>query len=162
MCKSFITRSHLTLKTILRSTIPVALPTRCRASVLLRAPAPGRLATRRFSSSARILLPVTFAPASTSYQSISQCPKPSCPCAATPILTEPIDYTANIRESAPAVTQHIVICTGQSDWNSRIEEASEDDGSGQEVRLVKALKARSGRKWISFSVCLQLLGGESN
>jgi len=87
---------------------------------------------REYSLSKRLGAPVTFTkPSLTPYQSVPSCPEPTCECAATPSLREPIDRQANIRESAPGYVHHVVISTGKSDWSSRIEDEGKLD---REVR----------------------------
>ncbi|KAL5332349.1 Sucrase/ferredoxin-like-domain-containing protein [Aspergillus crustosus] len=74
----------------------------------------------------------------------SACPDPSCSCPPAPIMPEglPLDHDHPLNGTMAAYAQQIVICTGQKDWTSRIE----DDGKGQSWgELVRGLKSLMGR-----------------
>ncbi|RMJ26847.1 hypothetical protein PHISP_02280 [Aspergillus sp. HF37] len=63
------------------------------------------------------------------------CPEFSCSCP-TPAMPEgsPIDYEQPLNGTMAAYAQQMVICTGQRDWASRIENDGENTGWGELVR----------------------------
>ncbi|KAL2815894.1 Sucrase/ferredoxin-like-domain-containing protein [Aspergillus granulosus] len=72
------------------------------------------------------------------------CPNPNCSYPATPSIPEglPLDNDHPLNGTMAAYAQQIVVCTGQRDWTSRIE----DDGKGQSWgSLVRGLKGLMGR-----------------
>ncbi|KAE8145311.1 sucrase/ferredoxin-like family protein Fmi1 [Aspergillus avenaceus] len=75
------------------------------------------------------------------------CPEPSCSCPPTPPMPEglPIDYEQPLNGTMAAYAQQIVICTGQRDWTSRIEDDGQHHTWGQLVRGLKQLLGRGGR-----------------
>jgi hypothetical protein len=74
------------------------------------------------------------------------CPESSCSCP-TPAMPEgsPIDYEQPLNGTMAAYAQQMVICTGQRDWASRIENDGENTGWGELVRGLKRLLGRGGR-----------------
>lgn len=67
----------------------------------------------------------------------------------------PIDYEQPLNGTMAAYAQQLLICTGQRDWTSRIE----DDGKGEgEVwgDLARGLKKSMGRGGRYADVCLSL------
>lgn len=74
------------------------------------------------------------------------CPEPSCNCPPTPALPEglPIDHEQALNGTMAAYAQQLLICTGQPDWTSRIEEDGENKGWGNLVRGLKSLLGRGG------------------
>ncbi|OJJ43743.1 hypothetical protein ASPZODRAFT_102456 [Penicilliopsis zonata CBS 506.65] len=75
------------------------------------------------------------------------CPEPSCTCPPTPALPEglPIDHDQPLNGTMAAYTQQILVCTGQKDWTSRIENDGENQGWGELVRGLKRLMGRGGK-----------------
>ena len=69
------------------------------------------------------------------------CPAPSCPCAAAPPGLD-IDHSSRLIFTMTAYAEHVVVCTGVSDWASRIEEA--DGATGEFVRGVKGVVGKGG------------------
>lgn len=57
----------------------------------------------------------------------------------------PIDYEQPLNGTMAAYAQQMVICTGQRDWASRIENDGENTGWGELVRGLKRLLGRGGR-----------------
>ena len=83
---------------------------------------------------------------------VKSCPDPSCNCPPTPHMPEglPIDHDQPLNGTMAAYTQQILICTGQKDWTSRIE----DDGHGHAWgSLVRGLKRLMGRGGPYLDVC---------
>lgn len=74
------------------------------------------------------------------------CPEPSCNCPPTPALPEglPIDHEQALNGTMVAYAQQLLICTGQPDWTSRIENDGENKGWGNLVRGLKSLLGRGG------------------
>lgn len=75
------------------------------------------------------------------------CPEPSCSCPPTPPMPEglPIDYDQALNGTMVAYAQQLVICTGQSNWTSRIEDDGEGRGWGELARGLRQLLGRGGR-----------------
>lgn len=74
------------------------------------------------------------------------CPEPSCNCPPTPALPEdlPIDHEQALNGTMAAYAQQLLVCTGQPDWTSRIEDDGENTGWGNLVRGLKSLLGRGG------------------
>lgn len=74
------------------------------------------------------------------------CPEPSCNCPPTPAMPEglPIDHEQALNGTMAAYAQQVLVCTGQSDWTSRIEDDGENKGWGNLVRGLKSLLGRGG------------------
>ncbi|KAB8267679.1 sucrase/ferredoxin-like family protein Fmi1 [Aspergillus minisclerotigenes] len=75
------------------------------------------------------------------------CPEPSCSCPTTPPMPNglPIDYNQPLNGTMAAYAQQILICTGQRDWTSRIEDDGKHHTWGHLVRGLKRLLGRGGR-----------------
>ena len=75
------------------------------------------------------------------------CPEPSCNCPPTPALPEglPIDHEQALNGTMAAYAQQLLICTGQRDWTSRIEEDGQGQSWGEMVRGLKSLLGRGGK-----------------
>lgn len=75
------------------------------------------------------------------------CPEPSCSCSPTPPMPEglEIDYAQPLNGTMAAYTQQLLICTGQSDWTSRIEDDGQGTGWGALSRGCKKLLGRGGK-----------------
>ncbi|KAJ5669196.1 hypothetical protein N7462_010266 [Penicillium macrosclerotiorum] len=74
------------------------------------------------------------------------CPEPTCTCPATPDMPEglPIDHDQALNGTMAAYAQQLLICTGQRDWTSRIENDGEKQAWGDLVRGLKRLMGRGG------------------
>lgn len=74
------------------------------------------------------------------------CPEPSCNCPPSPALPEglPIDHEQALNGTMAAYAQQLLVCTGQPDWTSRIENDGENKGWGNLVRGLKKLLGRGG------------------
>ena len=81
--------------------------------------------------------------------SIAKCPSPTCPCATTPENLD-IDHEQPLAGKVPLYDQHLILCTGKTDWTSRIE----DDEGGS---LIKGLKQYIAREY-SQQVCIEAPG----
>ncbi|KAH3008444.1 hypothetical protein KXW60_002081 [Aspergillus fumigatus] len=57
----------------------------------------------------------------------------------------PIDFDQPLNGTMAAYTQQVVICTGQRDWESRIEDDGKGQSWGELVRGLKKLMGRGGR-----------------
>ncbi|KAF7184507.1 hypothetical protein CNMCM7691_005575 [Aspergillus felis] len=57
----------------------------------------------------------------------------------------PIDFDQSLNGTMAAYTQQVVICTGQRDWASRIEDDGKGQSWGELVRGLKKLMGRGGR-----------------
>lgn len=78
-------------------------------------------------------------------RTVDTCPAPTCACAATPEGLH-IDQELPLLNTKPPYDRHLVICTGRSDWTSRIE----DDETSP--NLAKGLKALMGPKGLLYDV----------
>lgn len=74
------------------------------------------------------------------------CPE-SCSCPPTPAMPEglPIDHDQPLNGTMAAYAQQLLICTGQRDWTSRIEDDGKEQGWGEITRGLKRLMGRGGR-----------------
>lgn len=74
------------------------------------------------------------------------CPELSCNCPPTPDMPEglPIDREQVLNGTMVGYAQQLVVCTGQRDWTSRIEDDGKDQGWGNLVRGLKSLMGRGG------------------
>ncbi|KAJ5092293.1 Aminoacyl-tRNA synthetase class 1a [Penicillium alfredii] len=74
------------------------------------------------------------------------CPESTCDCPSTPAMPEglPIDHDQALNGTMAAYTQQLLVCTGQRDWTSRIENDGENQGWGNLVRGLKRLLGRGG------------------
>lgn len=74
------------------------------------------------------------------------CPEPSCNCPPTPAMPEglPIDHEQPLNGTMAAYAQQLLICTGQRDWTSRIEDDGKEKGWGDLARGLKKLLGRGG------------------
>ncbi|KAJ5166467.1 uncharacterized protein N7482_005248 [Penicillium canariense] len=77
---------------------------------------------------------------------VKTCPEPSCNCPPTPAMPEglPIDHKQPLNGTMAAYAQQLLVCTGQRDWTSRIEDDGANHGWGNLVRGVKQLMGRGG------------------
>ena len=57
----------------------------------------------------------------------------------------PIDHNQPLNGTMAAYAQQILICTGQGDWTSRIEDDGKNQGWGELARGLKRLMGRGGR-----------------
>lgn len=81
---------------------------------------------------------------------VPSCPSPTCACAATPEMPEglPIDRTGKLNGLITSYAEQVLVCTGQDDWPSRIEEANSGDN------LAADLKELFGRGGVYSDVSL--------
>lgn len=76
------------------------------------------------------------------------CPEPSCSCPpSTPAMPEglDIDHAQPLNGTMAAYTQQLLICTGQRDWTSRIEDDGQNESWGELTRGLKRLMGRGGQ-----------------
>ncbi|PYI20851.1 hypothetical protein BO99DRAFT_411400 [Aspergillus violaceofuscus CBS 115571] len=102
---------------------------------------------RLFSSSTTVLtrhgrIPLHIPPP---FPVTKSCPEPSCACPPTPDLPAPIDHHQALNGTMAAYAEQLLVCTGQRDWTSRIEDDGEGHSWGDLVRGLKALLGRGGR-----------------
>ena len=105
-------------------------------SRLARSHRPHRPHRRPYAS--RIAIP--FAPPPVPV--LDHCPAPTCPCAPGPASLD-IEREQNINGSIPSYAEQILLCTGRSDWPSRIE--TEESADGEMVRRLKGLLGPKGK-----------------
>ncbi|PWY94022.1 sucrose cleavage family protein [Aspergillus sclerotioniger CBS 115572] len=60
-------------------------------------------------------------------------------------MPAPIDYDQPLNGTMAAYAQQLLVCTGQPDWTSRIEEDGQDTNWGELVRGLKRLLGRGGK-----------------
>ena len=77
---------------------------------------------------------------------IKSCPDPTCGCPLTPSMPEglPIDHDQALNGTMVSYAQQLLVCTGQRDWASRIEDDGEGKAWGKLVRGLKRLMGRGG------------------
>ena len=103
---------------------------------------------RTFTTSAcrssRLRTPIDIPPP---FPITKTCPEPSCSCPPTPAMPEgqPIDYEQPLNGTMAAYAQQMVICTGQKDWTSRIEDDGDNQNWGRLVRGLKKFLGRGGK-----------------
>jgi hypothetical protein len=56
----------------------------------------------------------------------------------------PIDHEQALNGTMAAYTQQLLVCTGQRDWTSRIDEDGKNEGWGNLLRGMKRLLGRGG------------------
>lgn len=110
--------------------------------------------TRRFATKPRQPLPT-----------VQTCPSPSCGCAATPSYPEglEIDHKSPLNGVITGYSEHVLVCTGQDDWTSKIEEENSGDnlaadlkelfGRGGKLSDVSSLHSLS----LSWFICLTIV-----
>jgi hypothetical protein len=78
------------------------------------------------------------------FLTIPSCPSPTCACAETPALPAGlnINYNQPLNGTMAPYAEQVLICTGQRDWKSKIED--ENDGDNLAADL-KELLGRGGR-----------------
>lgn len=106
---------------------------------LSRAPAPCIRSFRHLSTT-RTLRQSTIPTTAT-------CPSPSCACASTPPDLD-IDRETPLLNTMAAYSEQVVLCTGQEDWHSNIEQENGPTGA-----FVKGLKGVIGKGGKGFDVC---------
>ncbi|KAK0383483.1 hypothetical protein NLU13_9394 [Sarocladium strictum] len=77
-------------------------------------------------------------------QTIPTCPSPTCGCAETPPMPEglDIDHAGKLNGVITGYAEHVLVCTGQDDWPSKIEEDQSGDNLAADL---KELFGRGGR-----------------
>ena len=80
----------------------------------------------------------------TTLPTIATCPSPTCGCAETPAMPEglDIDRDGKLNGVITGYAEHVLVCTGQDDWPSKIEE---DHGGDNLAADLKELFGRGGR-----------------
>ena len=74
---------------------------------------------------------------------LKSCPAPTCDCSPTPAMPEglPINHEKDLNNTFAFSNEQIIICTGKSDWTSKIED---DDGGDNLATLLKGLIGPKG------------------
>ncbi|VTT75715.1 unnamed protein product [Fusarium fujikuroi] len=77
------------------------------------------------------------------FQTVATCPEPTCGCAATPAMPEdlPLDREGPLKGAIAGYAEHVLVCTGNADWPSRIED---DNGGDCLAADLKELFGRGG------------------
>jgi len=67
---------------------------------------------------------------------IPRCPDPTCECAETPKMPEGllIDHESKLNGLISSYSEQVLICTGRSDWPSRIEEENSGDNLAADLK----------------------------
>lgn len=70
------------------------------------------------------------------FPTIPKCPSPTCCCAETPVMPEgfEIDHSKSLNGTMVAYSEQVLICTGKSDWPSRIEEENSGDNLAADIK----------------------------
>ncbi|TPX10890.1 uncharacterized protein E0L32_008096 [Thyridium curvatum] len=87
----------------------------------------GRAAQRRPYSSRKAAPP---------FPTVQSCPQPTCECAATPQMPDglEIDHKGVLNGNITSYYEHVLICTGRTDWPSRIEEENSGDNLAADLK----------------------------
>ncbi|KAI0413462.1 Sucraseferredoxin-like protein [Xylaria grammica] len=67
---------------------------------------------------------------------VPRCPSPTCACADTPGMPEglPLDYNGKLNGLISNYAEQVLVCTGQNDWSSRIEEENSGDNLAADLK----------------------------
>jgi len=70
------------------------------------------------------------------FPTITSCPPPTCDCAPTPEMPEgfDIDRKTTLNGLISNYAQQVLVCTGKTDWPSRIEEDNSGDNLAADLR----------------------------
>ncbi|KAH7318342.1 Sucrase/ferredoxin-like-domain-containing protein [Stachybotrys elegans] len=102
-----------------------SLRRQCRETTSILGSRPSNvLATRSFASKPAPL------------PAVPTCPSPTCPCAATPVMPEglEIDHKTALNGAITGYAEHVLVCTGHSDWPSKIEEENSGDNLAADLK----------------------------
>lgn len=74
--------------------------------------------------------------AATKLPTVQTCPSPTCGCAATPAMPAglDIDRSSPLSGVMAGYAEQVLVCTGQDDWGSRIEEESGGDNLAADLK----------------------------
>ncbi|KAM0347934.1 hypothetical protein ACHAPU_004433 [Fusarium lateritium] len=77
------------------------------------------------------------------FKTVPTCPEPTCGCAATPPIPDdlPLDREGPLKGAIAGYSEHVLVCTGNADWPSRIED---DNGGDCLAADLKELFGRGG------------------
>lgn len=94
---------------------------------------------RAFAQQAR----QTRTPPPPPFSTVPTCPEPTCGCAATPPIPEDLslDREGPLKGAIAGYSEHVLVCTGNADWPSRIED---DNGGDCLAADLKELFGRGG------------------
>ncbi len=107
-----------------------------------------RLRLQRISSTSfRYQSAVTLPHRAAAIPYTDTCPSPMCECTATTPADLYIDRKSPLLNTVAAYTEQVVICTGQEDWASRIE-----NDKGETGDFVRGLKGVIGKGSAAFDV----------
>ncbi|KAF2710687.1 hypothetical protein K504DRAFT_480820 [Pleomassaria siparia CBS 279.74] len=111
-----------------------------RLSPCSQSPRPRAFPQRQFTTShIRTLSAIPYTPT---------CPPSTCICAPTPDNLD-IDRTTPLLNTMAPYAQHVVICSGQPDWTSRIED--EQSSAGDFMRGLRGVVGREGKRFDPFN-----------
>lgn len=85
--------------------------------------------------------PSQTAPAAQPLPYVYKCPEPTCSCLPTPSGLD-IDHKSPLLNTMAPYSEQLVICSGQDDWSSRIED--ETSPAGDFLRGVKSIIGKGG------------------
>ncbi|KAI0157588.1 Sucraseferredoxin-like protein [Xylariaceae sp. FL1272] len=79
-----------------------------------------------------------------SLNTVRSCPSPTCDCAQTPEMPDglPIDHDAQLNGLISSYAEQVLICTGEPDWPSRVEDSHSGDNLAADL---KELIGRGGK-----------------
>ncbi|KAH6611333.1 Vacuolar amino acid transporter 3, partial [Trichoderma cornu-damae] len=86
----------------------------------------------------------TLPPPPRPFPTVPTCPSPTCACADTPAMPDglEIDRLSPLEGVMAGYAEHVVVCTGRDDWESRIEEENSGDNLAADL---KELFGRGGK-----------------
>ena len=90
------------------------------------------------------------------FPTIPTCPAPTCACAASPTLPSgfEIDHKAPLNGLISNYAQHVLVCTGEDDWPSRIEDAHGGDNLAADLRELVGPKGKFSDVRLPLSISL--------
>lgn len=70
------------------------------------------------------------------FPTVPTCPSPTCGCAEMPPMPDglAIDHKSPLNGVMAGYAEHVLVCTGQDDWMSRIEEESSGDNLAADLK----------------------------
>ncbi|KAI5461497.1 Sucrase/ferredoxin-like-domain-containing protein [Mariannaea sp. PMI_226] len=70
------------------------------------------------------------------FSTVETCPEPTCGCAPMPEMPEglPLDREGPLKGAIATYAEHVLVCTGNHDWPSRIEEENSGDNLAADLK----------------------------
>ncbi|KAK1539557.1 uncharacterized protein CCOS01_00871 [Colletotrichum costaricense] len=87
------------------------------------------------------------------FELVPTCPSPTCECAATPAMPEglDIDFKSPLNGVVSGYAEQVLVCTGQDDWVSRIEEENSGDNLAADLKELFGRGGEYSDPWHNIS-----------